>query len=124
MRMCGCNGRMISYMCKNRRGKGRMVRRCMFWKNEETRNLFIWDDDIAQENYDYECVHEEWSKDESKVREMQDVETLKELYESSMKNNKRLQIKIKSESFWGKLKSICIVFSFLVNMYLLMKCKY
>ncbi|KAI5392541.1 hypothetical protein KIW84_077080 [Lathyrus oleraceus] len=39
---------------------------------------------------------EEWSKDESKVREMQDVETLKELYESSMKKNKRLQINIKS----------------------------
>lgn len=41
---------------------------------------------------------------------MQVVETLKELYESSMKKNKRLSIKIKSEAFWGKLKSSCLVF--------------
>ena len=52
---------------------------------------------------------------------MQVVDTLKELYESSMKKSKRLHIKIKSD--WGKLKSIFVVFSFLINMYLLKRCK-
>lgn len=67
-----------------------MFWRCPFWQNEETCNLFIWDGDIAQGKDYYECVDEEWSKDESNVREMQVVESLKELYESPMKKNKRL----------------------------------
>ena len=49
---------MISYHCKNGRNKGRSFGICMFWQNEETCNLFIQDDDIAQGNDDYECVDE------------------------------------------------------------------
>lgn len=58
IRMCGCNTYMISYHCKNGRNKGRIFGICMFWQNEETCNLFIQDDDIAQGNDDYECVDE------------------------------------------------------------------
>ena len=52
--------------------------------------MFIEDDGIAQGKDVYGSVDEEWSKDEGKVIEMQIIETLMELHESSMKKNKRL----------------------------------
>lgn len=121
--MCGCNAYMITYHCKNGCNKGRLFWRCPFWQIKETYNLFIWDDDMAQTNDIIESVAEEWRNDESKMREMQAVKTLNELYESSMKKNVKLHIQMKLDAFSGNLKSICFVLSFMVNVYLLVNCK-
>ncbi|XP_050916373.1 uncharacterized protein LOC127131498 [Lathyrus oleraceus] len=86
------------------------------WKDEQSissigkldNKLYLPFPQYGKDGYVY--VDEEWSKDESKVREMRVIETLKELYESSMKKNKMLQIKIKSEALWGKLNSVSASF--------------
>lgn len=57
------------------------------------------------------------------MKDMQAYEILKNLYESSMNKSKKLQLKMKSEALSEKLKSICLVFSFMLNMYLLLKCQ-
>lgn len=48
---------------------------------------------------------------------------LKELYEISKKKNKKLQKKLNSETFVGKLKMLYFVILFMFNVYFLVKCK-
>lgn len=70
------------------------------------------DEDIGQGKDVYDVVNE----DGSKMKELKVVEVMKKLYESSKKKNKKLQKKLNSEAFAGKLKLIYFVFSFMVNM--------
>src|SRR3954462_10501928 len=117
-RRCACDARMTSYYCKNGPNKGRLFWRCLFWQGDETCNLFIWDDDIAQRT----GVHE-MSDHESKMKEVSiSLETMRELYEISQKKNKKLKVKIKSDVVYGKMKTWCIVVSVIVNLYFLWKC--
>lgn len=56
------------------------------------------------------------------MNELEEIEVLKELYEFSKKKNKKLQKTLNLESFAGKLKLICFIFSFMTNNELDMKC--
>lgn len=48
----------------------------------------------------------------------------KELYEDSKKKKKKnLKNKLNSENFFGKMKMLCILISFMFNMYFVLKCK-
>lgn len=64
----------------------------------------LGDEDLAQGNEVCESIDEDWSKDESNLKEMQVFEMLKKLYKYSMKKKKTLQMKMKFEEFSGKFK--------------------
>ena len=54
--------------------------------------------------------------------EMEAMGYLKVMYEDSKKKNKTLKNKLKSEKFYGNLKMLCFVISFMFNVYFVMKC--
>lgn len=117
-RKCGCDARMVSYVCKNGRNKGRLFWRCPFWQSEETCDLFIWDEDLVTE--DLTVVEE---VENYRMKELETVELLRELYEGSKKKNMKMQDKLRAEAWAGKIKLICFVVSLMINVILLMKCK-
>ena len=111
---CGCDGRMVSYQCKKGQNQGRLFWRCPFWRSEETCNLFIWDEDM---------VAKSGNEDGSMMKsEMEAMGYLKVMYEDSKKKNKTLKSKLKSEKFYGNLKMLCFVISFMFNVCFVMKC--
>lgn len=57
------------------------------------------------------------------MNELEALGYLKELYEDSKYKNKNLKNKLNSKKFFGKMKMLCIVISFMFNVYFVMKCK-
>lgn len=97
-----------------------IVKHVWLWlQGDDTCNLFIWDENIKQGKNVYEFINE----DGRKIKELDVVKILKKLSESSKKKNKKLQKKLNSQAFAGKLKLICFIFGYMINIYLMMKCK-
>ncbi|CAL5197604.1 unnamed protein product [Lathyrus oleraceus] len=109
---------MVSFHCKNGANKGRLFWRCPYWQIHETCNLVILNEDLEEGKDVEEAVNE----DGKKTKDLEAVEIWKEFYETSNKKNKKLEKNLKSEEFAGKWKLILIVFSFMLNMHLIMKC--
>ncbi|XP_058769370.1 uncharacterized protein LOC131643236 [Vicia villosa] len=116
-KVCACNMRMVSYRCKNGRNRGRLFWRCPLWQSDETCNLFEWDDEIGS-GHDAIEADEEWTNDATKIREMQTFGTLKELYEQEVKKNVEMEMKLGSDGLCGKMKTVCLIVSLIINLYL------
>ena len=78
---------MVSYRCKKGLNKGRLFWRCPFWGSEGTCNLFVWDDDMRE--------------DESLIKSgFEEVGYMKVMYKDSKKKTKNLKNKLMSEILW------------------------
>ncbi|XP_058735633.1 uncharacterized protein LOC131607640 [Vicia villosa] len=117
VRKCGCEARMVSYICKNGRNKGRLFWRCPFWQSGDTCDLFIWDEDMVE---DYGVGVE--SVDVNKLKELETVELMREMYQASKKKNMKLQAKLKSEALARKIKMMLLLVSLMINVLVLSKC--
>lgn len=49
-RNCDCEAHMVSYICMNGRNKGMLFWRYLFWKSDDTCDLFIWDEDLVEKD--------------------------------------------------------------------------
>ena len=85
-------------------------------------NLFEWDDEIETGHEEMENEDEELKNDSTKLRELKSFETLKEMCEPAIKKNVELEIKLKTVGLCGKMKTICLILSLMVNFYLAVKC--
>lgn len=82
--------------------KGKLFWRCPFWQSEDTCDLFIWDEDLV-----VKVVNGIEEVDVNKLKDLEIVELLRELYEGLKKKNMKLHSKLKSEAYAGK-SSFCV----------------
>lgn len=108
---------MVSCQCKNGPNKGRLFWRCPYWRNADTCNMFIWEEDLGAKS-----GNEDGSIMNSELEIMASMEYMKTLCEESRKKNKNLKTKLKTEKFHGKLKMLCFALSFMINVYFILKC--
>lgn len=80
-------------------------------------DLFIWDEDLRPKfgNEDENIMN-------SELEVMASMGYMKTLYEKSRKKNKNLNTKLKTNKFYGNLKMLCFAMSFMINVYLVLKC--
>lgn len=58
----------------------------------------------------------------SELEVMVSMRYMKTLYEESRKKNKNMKTKLKTEKFHGNLNMLCFAISFMINVYLVLKC--
>lgn len=85
-RKYGCEARIVSYYYKNGHNKRRLFWRCPFWHGDDTFDLFIWDEDF----FEAKDVNGVWNVNGNKLKDLEDVKLLRELYEASKKKNNKL----------------------------------